>query len=70
MNTAAVTSLSPVVLTEKFSSSSCKEQASEEHERKAGIISGNSLLQNNISALGKREHALRIVGLDLNVSGL
>lgn len=40
MNTEAVTSFSCV--SQKFSSSSCKEEAPEEHERKAGIISGTS----------------------------
>lgn len=61
-----------VFLVEMFNSSSCKEQASEEHERKAGILSATNSLhpQNNISGPGKRRQALKIVQLDLKASGL
>lgn len=46
-----------VFLREKFSSSSCKEEAPEEHERKAGIKSGTSsvyLWKNNVSSWQKQ----------------
>lgn len=49
--------LSLVFLREKFSSSSCKEEAREEHERKAGIKSGTSsvyLWENSVSSWQKQ----------------